>query len=179
MQNAVNDANPRRTFFRWMVRQGLLAFEEMRGRPQMRLSDLPDLPLAEIAAMQPAVLADVTIFTTGDFVFARLTGAVDAIALFSISSPELTIFNRFNGMNTLAHVAADWSNESGRPAEEAFLDVRNLFLRMTHLGVCAPVYAADDHSALPGTVTQHEREPISALRTSGPVAAQFGEEETE
>lgn len=176
MNNAIKDANPRRAFFRWMARQSLLTFEEMRGRPQMRLNDLPALPSDEIATLQPEVLADVTIFTGNDLVLARLPGKDDTITLFPICSPELAIFNRFNGMNTLSDVAGSWRDESGLPLEQTFLGVRTLFLRMTQLGVCAPVNATGDPVSPAKTGTQQKETEINASPEAlAPVPTQIGE----
>jgi hypothetical protein len=128
----------RRAFFRWLARESATKLDEMRGRPQMRLNELRALPIAELAVLEPGVLPGIQILPEATRVLARLPGRPEPVPLFTTEPMLLAIFNRFNGLMTIAEVAEAVCIEMGEPAEKAFGHTRGLFLHLAELGVCAP-----------------------------------------
>jgi hypothetical protein len=146
MQDTMPEREGRRGFFHWLAGQGVVAFEEMRGRPQLRLNELGELPDAQLATSKPAVLPEVEILLEENRVLARAPRRTDAVILFSSDSIDLRIFNHFNGTNTLAEAAEKVRAETGEEPEQVLAASRVLFLRLVALGVCAPVNTLLDAS---------------------------------
>lgn len=78
----------RREFFRWLARESLVAFDELRGRPHLRLRDLNELPDAQMLASKPGILPEVEIIVEDCSILARLPQQADAVTLFSRDSIE-------------------------------------------------------------------------------------------
>ncbi|MFZ0800148.1 MAG: hypothetical protein WCA13_02340 [Terriglobales bacterium] len=157
----------RREFFRWLARESLVAFDELRGRPHLRLRDLNELPDAQMLASKPGILPEVEIIVEDCSILARLPQQADAVTLFSRDSIELAIFNRFNGTCTLAEAAESVGAESGTEPEEVLTATRILFLRMVALGVCAPVNAlSDSDDGQQNRVESQEKQDDAYDRTS-------------
>jgi hypothetical protein len=134
----------RRAFFRWLAREGAVKVDEMRGIPQLRLSDLPQVPPARLAGLRPAILPGVEIILAEGAVLGRLAGRADAIPLFPRAPVPLAIFNCFNGTDTLLHAAESVCAATGMEPEAAFGAARSLFLQLVALGVCAPANISHD-----------------------------------
>jgi len=134
-------ASGRRGFFRWLVRQGLITFEEIRGHPQMALSEIPQLSTGDFQSLIPALVQGVKIIPCPDEVQAQVREDADAVHLFPVQSLELAIFNEFNGEDSIAQVVESVAKESSIPTEEVEPRVSKLFLTMVALGVCAPIAA--------------------------------------
>lgn len=141
-QNELNTSkeasNSRRFFLRWLTGQGLAIFEEMRGRPQLALNDLPNLSLDESSRLIPAIFPETEIQTGENQVILQTPGDSVEPLSFSIPSLELSIFNLFNGQNTLLKAAQRISAECGVEEHEALLAAHNLFLRLVAHRICAP-----------------------------------------
>jgi hypothetical protein len=157
VDKAIAGASGRRAFFRWLAREGAARFDELRDRPQMRLSDLPLLPAAQAAALKPGILPGVEILPEERDILARVPGRPQPVALFPAVSASLGMFNRFNGSNTLAEIAEAECAGTGQSPEAAFQAVRALFLRLAGMGVCAPVNAPPPVTAIRATLADEAR----------------------
>jgi hypothetical protein len=113
--------------------------EEFRGRRQLRLRDLHYLPDPVLGRVIPMVREDVEILVEGHEVRARFRGEETRVLLFDVEDPvNVFILNRFNGRTNIDETSADLACQMGRTAEEAFACVKQMFLRMVDLRVCAP-----------------------------------------
>ena len=130
--------NSRRSFFRWLTGRGVATFEEAMGRPQLALSDLPNLPPEELGRLIPTVCPSTEILIREDHVIARTPPDGADLVLFPVSSLELTIFNLFNGQNTLLQAVQRVGAECGVEQQDAMSVARDLFLRLVAHAVCAP-----------------------------------------
>jgi len=128
----------RRLFFRYLARETVVWFEELLGKPNMELADLPKLPPEAIAALIPRVCPGVEIIPEEGRVSARLPGATEIVVLFPNGEANLLVFNRFNGENTIGQVAGDLSSALAWPRERSFAHVKDLFFRLVRLRVCLP-----------------------------------------
>ncbi len=128
----------RRLFFRNFARETMAWFEELGGKPNVKLAELPDLPPEALAALIPRIIPGVRIIPEKEQVSAQLAGASEIVALFPCVEANLAIFNRFNGENNIGKVVAELSAETGWPRERSLEHVRRLFFRLVRLRVCAP-----------------------------------------
>ena len=132
----------RRLFFRYLARETVVWFEELLGKPNMQLSDLPKLPPEAIAALIPRVCPGVWIIPGEGRVSARLPGASENVLLFPDEETNLFVFNRFNGENTIGQVAGELSAALAWPRERSDAHVKNLFFHLVRLKVCLPANTA-------------------------------------
>jgi hypothetical protein len=132
----------RRRFFRLFERESMVLLDEMRGRPQRRMSDIPQLPEAQVAQLVPAVCRGVDILVDRQCVFARLPGSQNAMALFPTEPVNLFIFNRLNGRMSIGQISEELSESMGWTVEQSFRAVRAMFLRLVESGVCMPTNVA-------------------------------------
>jgi hypothetical protein len=131
----------RRAFFRLLADEGCATVEELRGRRQLRLSELPRLPDALLAQIVPVILPGVRIEVTGEVVLGKLPGREEAVELFAYELSESVdsfIFNRFNGQKPIGRISQDLAAAKSLGPEESFGRVREFFLRLVRHGVCAP-----------------------------------------
>jgi hypothetical protein len=131
----------RRLFFRYLARETVVWFEELCGKPNVQLADLPKLPPESIAALIPRVCPGVEIVPEDGRVAARLPGASEVVALFASEEANLFVFNRFNGEKTIGQIASELSAAMTWPEERSIGYVKELFFRLVRLRVCVPVNA--------------------------------------
>lgn len=134
----VKPIDDRRLFFRNFARETMAWFEELGGKPNVKLADLPDLPPEALAALIPRILPGVQIIPEKEQVSARLPGASETVVLFPCDEANLAIFNRFNGENSIGKVVAELSVAMKWPQERSLAHVKHLFFRLVRLRVCAP-----------------------------------------
>jgi hypothetical protein len=114
--------------------------DELRGKRQLRLGDLPSLTDEVVAQIVPAIVPEAMVEIRDEHVFVRLTtGGV--VSLFSCTDEDTLAFNRFDGMTTIAQASEELAESMSWSREQAFTRVRGLFLRLAGLGVCVPTNA--------------------------------------
>jgi len=121
-----------------IARDGVVLFEEMHGRPQLALADLPALPDEAIAQLVPSIRVGVEIFLSDGVVHARLPDRDTPVVVFHPTSVATLIFNGFNGERSLGELARELSVATSWPAEQSLAAVKDLFLDLVRLGVCVP-----------------------------------------
>lgn len=115
-----------------------MAFEEMRGRPQLRLADIPKLPDATLAEIIPMVREDVRLDVNQRDVIAYPPERNESIVLFARDSIETVLFNRFDGRTAIRRIAAEAAATMSWSTDEGFARVKRLFLDLVERGVCVP-----------------------------------------
>ncbi len=131
----------RRAFFRLLADEGCANVERMRGRPQLRLSELPQLPKDALEQIVPVILPSVQIVVADEFVLGRLPGRDAPVELFArepLETADSFIFNRFNGHLSIRQISRELAAAKSFEAAEGFDRVREFFLRLVRLGVCVP-----------------------------------------
>jgi len=128
----------RRLYFRYLARDTLVWFEELLGRPNVALSDLPKLPDATLATLLPIISPGVEILPEERQVCARPPRGAEIVPLFSKSDATLFVFNRFNGQQTLGAIASELSVAMDWPPERSFAYVKGFFFRLVARRVCVP-----------------------------------------
>lgn len=140
MDRDQTDGSPsgRRTFLRWLAKEGVALVEEARGRPQLQLGDLAGLPDEKLALIVPVIAPGIGIDVT-EYQVTAARGEQDArIVLFDCAPETVFIFNQFDGTTSIAQAATELSTAMSLSAEESFTLTRDLFLHLARLGVCVP-----------------------------------------
>lgn len=132
------DTVGRRGFFRLLAGETVAFFEELRGRPQFRLSDLWGLPDEALARIIPKVPPDVEIVVAEGHISARIPGKDEPINLFDRELANTFVLNRFNGLTPIGRIGAELAAAMSWDEERGFANAKSLFLRMVRLGVCMP-----------------------------------------
>jgi hypothetical protein len=140
--------NTRRLFFRQFLGQTVASIEEVAGRPQISLAQLPTLPDDDLGRLMPGLRDDVRVEVQDARVQAWRADRAAAVTLFEAGDAEaVRLFNRFDGHTTLDDIARALALEEGGSAGAAFARARALFLRLVELGVCVPQNAPADTRA--------------------------------
>jgi hypothetical protein len=120
--------------------------EEVRGRPQRRLSDLGELPQDKLAGLTGGVRPDVE-WTVQDesvcLVSRQADGSSRPNAVLECTPENLAVFNRVNGSYTLGEVADAVAEELGWERERAWSHVTETFFRLVEKGICVPTNVVD------------------------------------
>jgi hypothetical protein len=131
----------RRQWFRSFVGETLAWTAAFSGTPQLRLSDLSQLPPQCFGALIPAVNEGIEIDLEGAFTVARSAGNSTCIRLFALDSPEQIAFSHFNGTRTVHKIAQSIGQDLEWDPGSSYAFVRNLFLGLVNAGVCVPANA--------------------------------------
>jgi hypothetical protein len=127
----------RRQFMRFWIDRGRAEIGRQDGRPAYRIDELSSLPDDRLRRIVPAVAPDAQIDVEGDMAYLRL-GAEPRLPLFPVDSPRATVFNLFDGDTSLAAAAAKLARSDGRSLEQAFAEVRAVFLYLAARRACLP-----------------------------------------
>jgi len=133
----------RRRFFRRIAGDGISFLEELSGRPQLRLGTLSQLPEESLFALKPAFLPGVTVFADGGRMRGRNAGS-GPVDLYALDDPGTFALSRFDGWSPLGEIAAELVAARSWSAPDARALVRQVFLRLVSLGLCAPANPLGD-----------------------------------
>jgi len=128
----------RRRFFRSAVGEAAAFFDELRGIPQLRLSDLASLDWNALRSLVPVITPNTRIEPGDPVIQACVVEREEPIPLFAAGSLEASIFNGFNGLSSLEEIASDLVERYGLEYEDAVPKVRSLFLHLVGKGICVP-----------------------------------------
>ncbi len=128
----------RRRFYKQFIGETVALIEEMQGKPQCKLTDLWELSNQELAVIIPQVCPGVEIVPADGMICARLPENEGLLALFASCEENVSIFNGFNGVNSIGRIAGELSVRTGFDMEESYARVRRLFLQTVSLRVCIP-----------------------------------------
>lgn len=133
----------RRLFLKTLAGQASVLLDEISGRPQLRLVDLPELPDELLGQIKPLMLGGLDIIVDDEYVLANKPGQDGAIRLVATDRASLLVFNLFNGILPLADIAARLAETMSWDDERSFGFTRELFLHLVRLGVCVPDNSPD------------------------------------
>ena len=134
--------NPdRRGFFRRLLAEAGATVDEIRGIPQCRISQIPELPDEKLARFTVRIRPEAAVSLRKGVTTAQAPGDGDGmgeVELFRSGERAQFIFNRFDGRADLLAIADETHELFGLEIDEAFDEVKGLFLRLCALGVGAP-----------------------------------------
>ena len=129
----------RRAFFKWSAREFWTHADELRGRPHYLLSDLADAPDTVLARLMPALRNVLEIADTPEGLTAHRSAGCEKIVLCDRAEASSLILSSFDGQTTIELNATALAERLGLDYPTAFARVREIFLRLVSLGVCAPI----------------------------------------
>ena len=128
----------RRRFLRALAGDLLGFADELSGRPQLAMNDLPELTDTALARIVPVISPGVAIVSLSEGVGARYPDGEIRGPLFESGAIQLFLFNRINGETALGQMAHELAAEFSLSPEASLAQTRELFLCLVRLGVCVP-----------------------------------------
>ena len=128
----------RRTFFKVMLQEFVVARGALKGKLGYRLTEIGTLPDEQLAQIKPIVNPACEIFVDAGYVWARFKQADKVYRLFSTEQKNLTVFNMFNGRNTLETISQRLAQDPAWEEASAFAHVKTLFVSLVNRLVCLP-----------------------------------------
>lgn len=108
------------------------------GLPAYQIESLPRLEAGQLGAIRPHIVSGCTISLKDGFVWASSAAVTEPLALFTLDSPALFIFNQFNGEQTIAQICRKLVTEKSWAEEDAMACVRGMFFALCEKRICAP-----------------------------------------
>lgn len=118
-----------------------LAEERKRSRdglPSYHIEDVSTYDDRQLAEVKPIVNCKAKISLEKGTVFAATSAVVGPVPLFSVTSPVLFVFNRFNGDQSIAQICKETADHFGWDEEKTQRIVRTVFLKLCEVRVCEP-----------------------------------------
>lgn len=128
----------RRGLLQALAREVVVLGDRERGAPTFRIADLGEWPDEQLAELAPAVTPGCEISVRDGFVWGRPPRADRPLRLFPLDSPAVTVFNLFNGSNTLGAAGGRLAESLGWEPARGLAYARGLFLCLGLAGVCQP-----------------------------------------
>ena len=134
----LNIGIPRKRFLSAMMDEVLVFSGKQQGGNAQVLSDLGLYPDERLENVKPVIVPESIIEVENDSIFGTPAGKDKRICLFSIYSPALSVFNNFNGYQSLGEAAEELSREYGWLPSIAFAYARGVFLALVVTGLAIP-----------------------------------------
>jgi hypothetical protein len=127
----------RRTFWRGIVHEVLVVSGMLKGGRECRLSELKDLPDAQLSEIRPMVHPSCEIFQNDGHVWSRCKDTGVEVKLFPVGeTAQQVTLGMFDGHHTLRQVGERQAMEWDEP--RAFAQARELFFRLADRLICVP-----------------------------------------
>jgi hypothetical protein len=137
--------NPRRAFFRGIVGETAAWIEELQGRPQLRMVDVPRLPDEALARVTPVMNSERGSFVHERDVYVAEPGDAKRWRRVKELTPDASrVAREFDGRRTIAELAEHLRSGASGSAisyEIAFATVKSVFLDLLRAGLCHPANA--------------------------------------
>ena len=108
------------------------------GKRVVQLSDLGNCPDEELKSIIPAILPKSRISIRDGFIYGESSMTGKSYRLFPIGSKALTVFNMFNGINTIDTISQTLSQQTGWAEDRSFAYTRGVFLSLVVAGLSMP-----------------------------------------
>ena len=134
---------PRGRFLSAILEETFAHRKSEEGRKVYKLSQLGMWTDQQLAPVVPVVKDGVKIEINDGFVTVFPGGKREKIQLFSLESPALAVFNKFNGYTTIGKVAEALEGELNWESVFSFAYTRGVFLALVVVGVCQPKWSVN------------------------------------
>jgi hypothetical protein len=133
----------RRHFFSHLMAETIAMFQEIQGKPQMRLNDLYQVPEHVIRKMVPVFNRNSSFRIDGDrlLVQYKKRGVFEEIC--RLDRMDIYILRCFEGHCTLEEIGESVEGEFGQESGVAYQKVKSLFLVLAKHTICHPAHAHD------------------------------------
>jgi hypothetical protein len=128
---------PRRKFLSAIMTQVRVYNKSGSTHVGRKLSDLGLWTDEQMYCVAPILAPGSQIERKEQYLCATPTGG-RPLMLFPQTSPAMTVFELFDGVNTLVEIADTLAVQTGWPEEKAFAYTRGVFLSLVTVGLCQP-----------------------------------------
>ncbi len=134
---------PRRGFFRLVFSEAVGLVEEVRGKPQMRLSELDKVPDHILRQMIPMFNEQSLYQIKNDRLLLKQKQTGTSQEIYRFTEQELFILHRFGKQGNLEMIGRRVAKTFGMEEEVAYQQVKSLFLMLAKRGIYIPTQAYD------------------------------------
>ncbi len=127
----------RRQFFSGLMNE-VRAFARSEDHPVYRLSDLGDMPDAELAFVVPTLLPGSETVEQEGFIWGNAPGTRRGVRLFPAESAARFVLEQFDGQRSIVDASRKLAGQLGWEKQRAFAYVRGVFLWLVLAKLCAP-----------------------------------------
>lgn len=127
----------RRQFFAGLMNE-VRAFAHSEEQPVYRLSDLGDMPDAELAFVVPVLLPGSEVAEREGFMWGKAPGGRNGVRLFPADSAARFVQEQFDGQRSIVEASRNLAGQFGWEKQSAFAYVRGVFLWLVLAKLCAP-----------------------------------------
>ncbi len=144
--NIASPVAPRRSFFRLMLAEAISLAEEVQGRPQMRLSELAQVPDEVLRRISPVFNATRSYALENNCVLLQHRKRGTSQTVYQLDASEHYVLRFFDGQHTLEEIGRRVADEFGQDEAAAYQKVKALFIALAKYAICHPAQAYDfDH----------------------------------
>ncbi len=141
-----NGGDSRRLFARRALGEALSFVDELRGRPQRRLSAIGSLPPEKLETIKGALREDVQMAMTEEGLCVPATDAAgpnESVCVLEGTPENRAVFGLLNGAQTLGEVTDIIARDFGWERDQAWNHVVRVFVTLVERGVCVPTNVVD------------------------------------
>lgn len=135
---------PRRSFFRLMLAEAISLAEEVRGRPQRRLSDLDQVPDEVVRQMAPVFNKKRAYSIENDRVLLKQKKTGTYQEIYQLDPQEKFMLHYFDGQHTLEAIGHRVAEKFGQDEETTYQQVKTLFIFLAKHVICFPAQAHEE-----------------------------------
>ncbi len=135
---------PRRNFFRQLFSETIGLAEELRGKPQMRLRELEQMPDEVVRRMTPVFNEYRSYLIEDNRVLLKPNKTEAYQEIYRLNPIESYVLRYFDGQHTLERLGQRASDEFGQNNDIVYQQVKALFIVLAKHAICFPVQAHDD-----------------------------------
>lgn len=130
--------NTRRKFFRQLCGETISQVDEIRGKPQLRLCELDQVPDHILREMIPVLNPSSLYRIRDDRILVKNRHSGNWEEFYRLDPSKTFIFSCFNGQHTLDDIAYKLEKRFNHNKETAFNCVKTLFIASARHFICYP-----------------------------------------
>lgn len=134
----------RRFFCRSLLSESVGLADEMRGKPQMILQDIPKLPDDAVSKMVPVLSPGDNYRIENGRLWLRQGQDCSFVEVQQFDDRQLWVINRFDGTRTLGEIVGLFHEYFNADREKAFRQIRVFFEILARHSICQPAGAHDE-----------------------------------
>lgn len=136
--------NTRRRFFRRFLAEALVLFDEINGRPQMRLGQIGQLGDPLIRQMAPVLNMERSPRIRDNILFSIDVGDGSDRPVCLMNQIQAYIFCCFDGKQNIGDIGNQVACRFGLNTGHAYDEVKSLFIFLAKRAICYPAAAHDE-----------------------------------
>ena len=138
-------AGSRRRFFRLMLSEAIGFVEEIRGKPQMRLSELDQVSDEVLRHMCPVFNETSSYCIENNAILLNYQKNETSVEVCRLTPQELAMLRYFDGKHTLEEIGYRVAEEFGDGYEDVYQHVKAVFICLAKHFICFPAHGPDSH----------------------------------